>query len=172
MVDPLYKEIAQEIGAIFRNVFIAVSIFLTTMIYGDNINLQFDCEIPNAVYEYEAGDTVEIVATIRNEGKAFETLISADDWTWAKVNVYQKDENGKSNKIYQSHIYGDITLPGYKVEFLNHGYVYEETYSFVIPEDAPKGEYKISISCIVKDYDRPENNGYHSAVFDGLITVK
>ena len=172
MLENLFKDIKGEITYISRTIFIAVSIFLTTMIYGDNINLQFDCEIPNAVYEYEAGDTVEIVAIIRNEGRAFETLIRDYYWTWAKVNVYQKDENGKSNKIYQSHIYGDITLPGYKVEFLNHGYVYEETYSFVIPEDAPKGEYKISISCIVKDYDRPENNGYHSAVFDGLITVK
>lgn len=172
MLENLFKDIKGEISYIWRIVFITVSIFLTTMIYGENINLQFDCEIPNAVYEYEAGDTVEIKATVRNEGKAFETLIQADDWTWVRANVYQKDENGEFNTIYRSHVYQDIILPGYKLEFFNHGYVYEETYSFVIPEDAPKGEYKITLSCYVEYYDRPENNGHHSETFEGLITVK
>jgi hypothetical protein len=173
MLEVLFKDIKGEISYIWRIVFITVSIFLTTMIYGENINLQFDCETPNAVYEYEAGDTVEIVATVRNEGKAFETREYG--WDWVKVSVYQKDENGNIDRLYYSHGYlqdQEIFVDGYELKFFNHGYVYEETYSFVIPEDAPKGDYMISISCYVEDDDRPENDGYHSETFEGLITVK
>ena len=55
-----------------------------------------------------------------------------------------------------------------------YGDVYEETYSFVIPEDAPKGEYAIRLTCYVDDFggDHPENTGHHSKIFEGFITVK
>ncbi len=167
-----FESIKGELSYMFRTAFIAVSIFLTTFIYGESINLQIDCEIPNGVCEYEVGDTVELKATIENKGKAFETRFEADDWTWAKATVYQQDEEGNIYTVYRSHIYGGITLPGYTLEFFNHGYVYEETYSFVIPEGAPKGEYKIKLSCYVADDERPENNGQHSETFEGLIIVK
>lgn len=170
------KNLAGEFVDLLKSASLILTIFLTTMIYGEDVNLQLSYEIPDAVYEYQAGDTVEFTVKCENEGKAFETRFDDDDnGHWVQATVYQKDENGNSYRLYYTHAFleeDDVTLPGYGVEFLNHGYVYEKTYSFVIPEDAPKGEYAISLRCYVDYDDHPENNGEYKEVYEGFITVK
>lgn len=165
MLEILFKDIKGELSYMWRIVFVTVSIFLTTMIYGENVNLQFDCEIPNAVYEYEVGDTVELTATVKNNGKAFETYTDHTE-NWIKYTVYNSEFRLASKENY------DDFVEGLGYIFVSHGYEHKRTVSFVIPEDAPKGEYKITLSCYVEDDDRPENNGYHSETFEGLIIVK
>ena len=176
MLKVLFSDMKSIFTSLYRTAFITISIFLTTMIYGENVNLQLSYEIPDAVYEYQAGDTVEFTVKCENIGKAFETNFNADDYGhWVRASIYQKDENGNFYRLYYSHTFyeeNDITLPGYDVELLNHGYIYEKTYSFVIPDDAPKGEYEISLSCHVEDDDRPENNGEYKEVYESFITVK
>ncbi|MBO7319966.1 MAG: hypothetical protein J6V06_08135, partial [Clostridia bacterium] len=132
-------------------------------------------EIPDAVYEYQAGDTVEFTVKCENKGKAFETYQCDSSGPWVEASIYQKDENGNFYTLYYTHAFladQEYVLDGGTVYLINHGDVYEETYSFVIPEDAPKGKYAISLSCYVDDDDRPENNGDYKEVFEEFITVK
>ena len=169
------KNLAGEFVDLLKSASLILTIFLTTMIYGENVNLQLSYEIPDAVYEYQAGDTVEFTVKCENEGKAFETTFWAGEGPWVQATVYHKYENGNSYILYYSHAFladRDEIPEGGSVYLINHGDVYEETYSFVIPEDAPKGEYAISLRCYVDDDDHPENNGEYKEVYESFITVK
>lgn len=176
MISILFDDIKGVATSFFRSTFIALSIFLTTMIYGEDVKLNLSYEIPNEVYEYEAGDTVEFTIKCENTGKAFETWFPCDDeGHWMEASVYQKDENGDFHRLYYTHAFleGQITsTDGFDGIFLNHGHIYEKTYSFVIPEDAPKGEYTITLRCYVYSFGHSENTGEHTEVFEGFITVK
>ena len=171
------KNLAGEFVDLLKSASLILTIFLTTMIYGENVNLQFSYEIPDAVYEYQAGDTVEFTVKCENKGKAFETYQCGSSGPWVEASIYQKDENGNFYTLYYTHAFladQEYVLDGGTVYLINHGDVYEETYSFVIPEDAPKGEYAIRLTCYVDDFggDHPENTGHHSKNFEGFITVK
>lgn len=176
MIAILFDDIKSVATSFFRSTFIALSIFLTTMIYGEDVKLNLSYEMPNEVYEYEAGDTVEFTIKCENTGKAFETWFPCDDeGHWMEASVYQKDENGDFHRLYYTHAFleGQITSThGFDGIFLNHGHIYEKTYSFVIPEDAPKGEYAITLRCYVYSFGHSENTGEHTEVFEGFITVK
>lgn len=94
MLEVLFEDMKSIFGSLFRSAFVAISIFLTTMIYGEDINLQFSYEIPNEVYEYEAGDTVEFTIKCENTGKAFETVHWHSSGPWVSATVSHKNENG------------------------------------------------------------------------------
>lgn len=135
-----------------------VVIFFGGIFYGDApVDMKFTCEVPSQVYEYEAGDTVELSVTSKNVGRPFMGKIDPN-YPTIDITVYLNADEEK--KIYYFEPSDEI-MDGYWEEFIMTGHIDKKTCTFTIPEDAPKGEYNVSVS---QFGDRE--------VFEGLITVK
>ncbi|MBQ7294873.1 MAG: hypothetical protein IJW86_01640 [Clostridia bacterium] len=145
-----------------ETIMVAISLFFAGILYGDApVNMKFTCEVPSQVYEYEAGDTIELMITSENVGRPFMGLIKVHA-PMVSVSVCLNDVTGV--EIYNNNFNQDSEIGNDEADrevFIEKGYTYEKNYTFTIPEDAPKGEYNVSVSQF----------GY-SEVFEGLITVK
>lgn len=156
----------QAIKSDFIAIFVAISLFFAGIIYGDApIDIKITYDIPSQVYEYEVGDEVEIDATVENVGRPFIGVIDVAHGPDIDVRVFKYDEDGKKTHIYNNRTpynQGEIFTDNADVEgYVKKGYKIEETYQFIIPEDAEKGEYSISVSRFGVE-----------KVFENVITVK
>ncbi len=128
---------------IIISVVTTVIVFFGGILYGDApVDMKFTCELPSQVYEYEAGDMVELSVTSKNVGRPFMGKIDPN-YPTIDITVYlNADEEMKIYCFEPS----DIILDGYWEEFIMTGHTDKKTCTFTISEDAPKGEYNVSVS--------------------------
>jgi len=123
-----------------QSLLIAIYLFFAGFIYGDGPReMEFTCTIPSGVYEYEAGDNIVIEVTSKNVGKPF----SAKTYQSMGVCIYQIIDG----ELVYLHDTLMTSLPAeFPNELIKNGYIDRGTFEFTVLEDAPKGDYIISVS--------------------------
>ena len=133
----------------------ALVLFFGGIAYGNApIDMKFTCDIPSAVYEYEACDTVHIHATAENIGRPFKEYSMES----IRFSVY-RIENGEYISPYVPYT-GPIP-DGQCEYFVKHGDILENDFRFIIRDDAPKGTYTIKLISFGDE-----------EVFENAITIK
>lgn len=149
-----------------QSLLIAIYLFFAGFIYGNAPKeIEFTCNVPSGVHEYAEGNEIVLDVASKNIGRPFKTDIL---YTSYDIDIYQIVNGEKISLIQRSdHNNSDdsISLPGYVVEpyerLIKSGQNFERTYTFIVSENAPKGDYIISVS----QFGEIET-------FEGLITVK
>ncbi len=120
----------------------AIVLFISGFIYGDApIEINLDYTVPSGVYEYQAGDSVEILVKSENAGRPFEYAAAGDDY----INITVSRNDGSYVCLYTSKCDSDVSVDGYSVLQIKSSYKKEAIFNFIILEDAPKGSYSITI---------------------------
>lgn len=148
-------------------VLIAISLFFTGIIYGDApVEMKITYDIPSQIYEYEAGDEVEIKIIEENVGRSFKAKIEAD-YGFEDIQLYSSETN---SFIYGKPSDSGITLPGFRDQYVKKGDKRETVIKVTIPEWADKGEYNLKVRLRFLPYDCELDNDI--VVFENVITVK
>lgn len=136
-----------------------IILFFAGFIYGDApVDLKFTCDIPSAVYEYEAGDIIQIHAVAENVGRPFKMDVHSERVLLVSIYKIENDVKVYANVSTDTE-HTDEYSTGY---FVEKGETFEKDFYFKVREDAPKGVYTIEIS---SDFGDEE-------IFEDVITIK
>lgn len=135
---------------------IAIYLFFAGIIYGNAPKeMNFTCTVPSGVCEYEPGDKIELRITTENVSRPFKAVA----FDSLDVYIYQEID-GKRVTPYDIG-YQDELDCDWPEELIKTGYTYETTCTFTVSENAPKGDYIVSVS----QFGETEE-------FEGLIKIK
>lgn len=153
-----------------QSIIMAIYVLLAGFFYGGQEKVEIKCDIPSGIYEYAAGDEININIFCENKGRPF--VYSKDamrEELIESVRIF-KVENGKEYKIDytpsengEDDGYQDVIETPFssKEVLIKNGYKEESSRQYTVSEYAPKGEYSITI-CFAGHYE----------TFKNVITVK
>lgn len=143
-----------------QSLLIAIYLFFAGFIYGNAPKeIEFTCDIPSGVHEYVSGDKITVDVSAENVGRPFmwepstcRPALYVEIYTMVDGKaVYINDVNDFEYDL-------DVNYPE---ELVKHGEISKDTYTFIVSENAPKGDYIVYVHC----FGEVEK-------FEGLITVK
>lgn len=137
-----------------------IILFFAGFIYGDApVDLKFTYDIPSAVYEYEAGDIIQIHTVAENVGRPFKMEVHSERVLMVSIYKIENDVKVYAYGFTSDEFHTDEYSSGY---FVEKGETFEKDFYFKVREDAPKGVYTIEIS---SDFGDEE-------IFEDVITIK